>query len=160
MEEDPALYTRFAKMVQAIIDAFREGRLSDAEYLIKARDVRTTVVRETQGGGRADVPETVRGNALTAALYGQAEASIREISGSDTEEIATLIAVEFATIIDRHKRVGWVNDVDIEKLMRQDMDDFLLDEIKGRRGQYGLDFDLIDAMLDQAIARARKLAAQ
>lgn len=43
---------------------------------------------------------------------------------------------------------------------RKDMDDFLIDEIKNKRGQYGLDFDLIDEMLDQAIARARKLAAQ
>ena len=160
MEEDPALYTRFARMVQAIIDAFRAGRLSEAEYLNKAREVRTTVVRESQGGGREDVPERVRGNALTAALYGQAAESMREISGTGIEEIATLIAIEFSSIINRHKRVGWVHDSDIEKLMRQDMDDFLLDEIKGRRGQYGLDFDLIDTMLDQAIARARKLAAQ
>lgn len=76
------------------------------------------------------------------------------------EEMASLIALKFANIIGQHARVGWTNDADIEKLMRQDMDDFLIDEIKNKRGQYGLDFDLVDEMLDQAIARARKLAAQ
>jgi type I restriction enzyme R subunit len=118
------------------------------------------VVRETTGRGGEDVPESVRGNPLTAALFRQAAESMRDISASGTEDIATLIALEFARIIARHKRVGWAHDADIEKLMRQDMDDFLIDEIKGRRGQYGLDFDRIDLMLDQAIARARKLAAQ
>lgn len=160
MEEDPALYARFSRMVQEIIDAFREGRLSEAEYLNQAQEVRATVVRESQGQGGGDLPEAVRGTPLTSALYRQAAESMREISGAQTEDIASLIALEFANIISRHARVGWTNDADVEKLMRQDMDDFLIDEIKNKRGQYGLDFDLIDEMLDQAIARARKLAAQ
>jgi hypothetical protein len=97
---------------------------------------------------------------LTSALFRQAAESMREISGTQTEDIASLIALGFANIIARHTRVGWTNDADVEKLMRHDMDDFLIDEIKNKRGQYGLGFDLIDEMLDQAIARARKLAAQ
>lgn len=160
MEEDPALYARFSKMVQEIIDAFREGRLNEKEYLSKAREARDTVVCETRGRGGEDLPDSVRGHPLSSALYRQAAEAMQEISGSATSEIATLIATEFAAIIMRHARVGWTNDTDVEKLMRQDMDDYLIDEIKGRRGQYGLDFDRIDMMLDSAIARARKLAAQ
>jgi hypothetical protein len=117
-------------------------------------------VREAQGEGGGDLPEAVRGNPLTSALYRQAADSMREVSGVQAEEMASLIALKFANIIGQHARVGWTNDADIEKLMRQDMDDFLIDEIKNKRGQYGLDFDLVDEMLDQAIARARKLAAQ
>lgn len=160
MEDDPALYARFSRMVQEIIDAFREGRLSEADYLNKAKEVRATLVREAQGQGGGDLPAAVRGSPLTSALYRQAAESMREISDALTEEIASLIAVEFTGIVGRHARVGWTNDADVEKLMRQDMDDFLIDEIKGRRGQHDLDFELIDTMLDQSIARARKLAFQ
>jgi type I restriction enzyme, R subunit len=160
MEEDPALYARFSRMVQEIINAFREGRLSEADYLNKAKEVRALVVCETQGQGGGDVPEAVLGNPLTSALYRQANEAMREISGPQTEEIASVIALAFTRFVARHARVGWTNDADVEKLMRQDMDDFLIDEVKGKRGQYGLDFDQIDMMLDQAIARARKLAAQ
>jgi type I restriction enzyme R subunit len=158
MDEDPALYRRFASMIKDIIEEFRAGRLTEAEYLERAKAAREEIVCSASGGG-ADVPDSVRGNPIRAALYRQAAEGLAGVSGSKAGEIAELIAIEFAVIVQRHKRVGWTSDPDVEKAMRQDMDDFLFDEVKGKRGQYGLDVAIIDDLLDAAIRIAKRQAA-
>ena len=39
MAEDPAFYKRFSEMLEEAIRAFREQRISDAEYLIEISGV-------------------------------------------------------------------------------------------------------------------------
>lgn len=160
MDDDPALYRRFSAMVSDIIDQFRAGRLSEAEYLAKAKEVRGSIVKEAGGRGGEDLPESVRHNPLTSAFYRQAAEEMCDISGSATSEIAAVIASEFTNIIDRHRRIGWATNPDIENDMRRAMDDFLFDEIRDRRGQYGLGEDKIDALMDAAIRIAKRQAAQ
>lgn len=159
MDEDPAMYRRFSRMVQDIIDEFRAGRLSEAEYLERAKAARDEIVAGAAGAAN-DVPEELRGDPLRSALFRQASEDLREVSGALNGEIGGDIAKAFGEIIARHRRVGWTTDPDVEKAMRQDMDDYLFDEIRGRRGQYGLDTELIDQMLDAAIRIAKKQAAQ
>lgn len=159
MDEDPAMYRRFSRMVQDIIDDFRAGRLSEADYLQRAKTVRDEIVAGATGAGD-DVPASVRGDPLRRALYGHAAEDLADISGAEAAEIAELIANAFSDIVAHHRRVGWTTDPDVEKAMHQDMDDYLFDEIRGRRGQYGLDTDRMDQMLDAAIRIAKKQAAQ
>lgn len=159
MEEDPAMYRRFSRMVQDIIDDFRAGRLSEAEYLERAKAVRGEIVAGAAGAAN-DVPVDLRGDPLRSAVYRQAVGEVSEISGTRSGDIAEAIANAFAEIIIRHRRVDWATDPDVEKAMRQDMDDYLFDEIRGRRGQYGLSTDMIDEILDATIRIAKKQAAQ
>ena len=60
----------------------------------------------------------------------------------------------------RHKRVGWTTDPNAENAMRQDMDDYLFDHIKGARGLYGLSVEAMDSLMDAAIAIAKRQAAR
>lgn len=159
MDEDPAMYRRFAKMVQDIIDGFREGRLSEKDYLTKAHEIRDQVVE----GSRAkteETPPSLRGDPLGSAIYGQARDAVEKLAGEQSTEISEEIAVEFASIIERQKRVGWTTDPNAENAMRQDMDDYLFDHIKGTRGLYGLSVETMDSLMDAAIAIAKRQAAR
>lgn len=44
MDEDPAFYQKFSKLIQQAIDDFRARRISDLDYLSKVSDIRDKVV--------------------------------------------------------------------------------------------------------------------
>jgi len=159
MDEDPALYRRFATMVQDIIDAFREGRLSEQEYLARAKDARGEVMKGTQAKSD-ELPASIRGDTVGGAIYRQAVDAIAEIASGQDELIAEEIALEFSRIIQRHKRVGWTNDPNAENAMRQNMDDYLFDHVKGSRGLFGLSTDAMDELMDTSITVAKRQATR
>ena len=47
MQEDPAFYKKFSRMLQDVIDDWRARRLSDAEYLATVRDISDKVVNRS-----------------------------------------------------------------------------------------------------------------
>lgn len=151
MDEDPVFYKRFSALVAEAIEEFRAGRLAEAEYLTRVRDIRDQVVRQGQGD---DVPEAVRGDDLATAVWRVAAEVLATVS--EDAAISTEVGAAFAAIVRKHRRVGWQHDPDVENSIRNEMDDYLYDEIKGRRGLYGLEIDAMDQLIDRAIAIARR----
>lgn len=151
MDEDPVFYKRFSALVAEAIEEFRAGRLAEAEYLTRVRDIRDQVVRQGQSD---DVPEAVRGDDLATAVWRVAAEVLATVS--EDAAISTEVGAAFAAIVRKHRRVGWQHDPDVENSIRNEMDDYLYDEIKGRRGLYGLEIDAMDQLIDRAIAIARR----
>ncbi len=58
MEEDPAFYEKFSKLIQQAIDDFRAKRLADLEYLQRVSKIRDKVVNREHDG----VPEALQDN--------------------------------------------------------------------------------------------------
>ena len=52
MDDDPAFYARFSKMLEDAIEAFRQQRLADAEYLAKVSEIADSI--RTRRGGTAN----------------------------------------------------------------------------------------------------------
>ncbi len=50
--------------------------------------------------------------------------------------------------------MGWQNDRDIENLIRNDIDDFFFEELRGRRGLM-LDPSVLDGIVDEMLGTAR-----
>ena len=71
MEEDPAFYEKFSKLIQKAIDDFRKGRLEAAEYMRNVKDILDQVV----SGNHDDVPDSIRDNGDACAYYGFARTS-------------------------------------------------------------------------------------
>ena len=55
MDDDPAFYARFSKMLEDAIEAFRQQRLADAEYLAKVSEIADSI--RTRRGA---VPQTMQ----------------------------------------------------------------------------------------------------
>jgi type I restriction enzyme, R subunit len=157
MDADPVFYKRFSELVRETIEEFLAGRLSEKDYLDRIVKVRDEVV----AGSRADesVPESVRDDDLAGALYRNSEALLRDAVGGDAPTVAADTALAFAAIVRRHRKIGWQDDIDVQNNIRNAMDAFLYDEIKEARGIFGLDTATMDAVMDSALAIARRQAA-
>ena len=66
MEQDPAFYSKFSKLIQQAIDDFRARRLSDLDYLNRVGEIRDKVVNRQHD----DVPANLHGNDDAMAFYG------------------------------------------------------------------------------------------
>ncbi len=151
MDEDPVFYKRFSALVAEVIEEFRAGRLAEAEYLTRVRDIREHVIHQ---GETDDVPDIVRGDDLATAVWRMAAELLATLS--QDAAISIDVGTAFAAIVRKHRRVGWQHDPDVENSIRNEMDDYLYDEIKGRRGLYGLEIDAMDQLIGRAIGIARR----
>ena len=66
LEQDPAFYEKFSKLIQQAIDDYRAKRLSDLEYLQRVKEIKDAVVSRKGDG----LPLELKGDADAAAVYG------------------------------------------------------------------------------------------
>jgi type I restriction enzyme R subunit len=151
LQQDPAFYEKFSKLIQQAIDDYRAKRISDLEYLRRAREIRESVVSRRMD----DVPATLRGRADAVAMYGVLKPFLTaHIAGNaDEPEVAAKAASDLWSIITRNRKVGFWDDVDAQRRTKNDIDDYLYDELKGKQG-----IALTAAEMDEIIHRAMELA--
>jgi type I restriction enzyme R subunit len=152
MEKDPAFYEKFSKMIQRVIDDFRAKRISDLEYLHRAGEIRDKVVSRRHD----DVPERLQENDDAMAVFGVVKPYFSG-DGQDAasvEEAAADTALAVLDILQRHWKVEFWDDLDAQKRVTNDIDDFLYDEIKGERG-IDLGLEQMDEILEKVMQLAR-----
>jgi type I restriction enzyme R subunit len=79
--------------------------------------------------------------------------------GRDVKAISVEAASELLNIVEAHKVVNWTERDEIQNDMRNDMDDYLFDVLRDKKG-LPLSADIVDAITDRVLAIARsRLAA-
>ncbi|MEQ8826297.1 MAG: hypothetical protein RIC82_00785, partial [Parvibaculum sp.] len=155
-EEDPTYYKRFSELIRQVIEDFRAKSISDLEYLKCVRDIRDQMVRRDT----TDIPEPIRDDPLGRAFYGCLREALSDVQGSgdDAETLSAEAAVQLVGIINSHRRVDWAQDPDVENAMKNDIDDYIFDVI---RGEHNVPFstEAIDALIDRLLMVARRQAA-
>lgn len=151
MEEDPYFYRRFSKILEEAIDAYREQRISDAEYLSRVTEVMNSVVNRTDD----DLPAALKNRDAAKAFYGVvSEVFTRlNLSGDRSKEVAARAAMQIDDIIRRNRVVDWVANLDAQNAMRNEIDDYLY-ELKEESGM-GLSLDDMDLIVENSIEIAR-----
>jgi len=139
MEEDPAFYTKFSKLIQQAIEDFRAKRISALDYLNKVVKLRNKVVGQVHD----DVPDALIGNENAMAYYGVItpflEQSGCEVQGTGITKTQLLqntaadAAIALHAILEVHQKVDFWNDEDAQKQVVNEIDDYLYDELKTRR---------------------------
>jgi type I restriction enzyme R subunit len=152
MEDDPAFYQQFSELIQQTINDFRTKRISEAEYLRKAEEIRNAIVnRKTD-----DLPEELRHNQDALAFYGLLKTYIEKHAQNQTEveTISAEAALAFYNIIDNHVIVDWINNENIQRNMMNDIDDYLYDVL---RDQHDIHFhqDDMDKIIQESLQLAR-----
>ena len=102
-----------------------------------------------------DVPGILLGNGHAIACFGILEPYFgRHVAGAvQAKGVAAEAAVNIWAIVERNKVVGFWDNLDAQRRTMNEMDDFLYDEIRGRRG-----IPLATDEMDEIIERSMQLA--
>lgn len=166
MEENTAFYERFAKLVQKVIDDYRQGRISELEYLKKSEEILATVRR----GHAEDLPPELVGDRHRAAqaFFGvlgealeKAEVTPRQAKEAGTGVDRRRLATDVALLIEERvlpstQIVDWVRSADLIKDVEGAVDDALFDV----RTQHGIGWSTaeIDQLLERMVSMLKKQA--
>jgi len=151
MDEDPAFYEKFSKLIQQAIDDFRSSRISDLEYFNKVMQIREKVTSRQHD----DMPAVLDGNEDAMALYGIIQPFFEQHiqDATHSENITAESAIAIQEILQRHWKVQFWDDSDAQKRTVNDIDDYLYDRVKGDRG-----IDLSLEQMDEIIERTMQVA--
>ncbi|NTU57386.1 MAG: type I restriction endonuclease subunit R [Chlorobiaceae bacterium] len=152
MDEDPAFYQKFSRLIQQAIEDFRAKRISDLEYLHKVVDIRNNVV----GKVHDDVPDTLAGNEDAMAYYGVLKPFLekQDQDAQVLESAASCMAVAICEILVKHRKVHFWDDEDAQNQAINEIDDYLYDELKISRG-FALSVDEMDEIIAKVMLVAR-----
>ena len=152
LEEDPAFYEKFSKLIQQAIDDFKARRISDMEYLNRVSEIREKIVTREHD----DIPQNLLGNDDAMALYGVIKSYFHggEMAAEAFERVASEAALAINSIIQRHWKVHFWDDADAQKRAMNDIDDYLYDEIKGAQGLV-MGLDQMDEIIEKSMQLAR-----
>jgi len=152
LEQDPAFYEKFSRLIQQAIDDYRAKRLSDLEYLQRVTEIKEAVVSRKGD----DLPPALNGGADVAAVYGLLRPFVANHLG-DAEQAQTTAAEAAMAVWDifrRNRKVGYWDDLDAQRRTMNEIDDYLYDEVKGARG-IALSTDEMDEIIDKTMQLAR-----
>ena len=151
MREDPAFYRQFSELLKEAIRAFREQRLSDAEYLQRVSKIAERVRNRTVD----DIPEALVQRDVAKAFFGV----LQEAFSTDTNRAVDLRAIttDASLVIDdilqEHRIVNWTRNTDIQNRMKGAIEDYLFELMD--RENLMLSFDEIDYILESVLDIAR-----
>lgn len=152
MDEDPAFYEKFSKLIQQAIEDFRAKRLSDLDYLNKVVEIRNKVV----GKVHDDIPYKLSGNEDAMAYFGVLKPFLEkhELGEEDLESAAADTAIAIHGILEKHRKVHFWDDEDAQKQAVNEIDDYLYDELKTERG-IELSLDQMDDIIEKVMQVAK-----
>lgn len=151
MQEDPAFYRRFSEMLEDAIRAFREQRLSDAEYLCKVTEIAEKVKNRTGD----DIPEGLAHREVAKAFFGVLQDVFTAYGGDtfDARTASTDASLAIDDIIQQNRIVNWTNNTDVQNRMMGAIEDYLF-ELKENHG-VDLTFEDMDRILEMVLDIAR-----
>ena len=143
-DENPAYYKKFSERIEEAIQAYKDKRISEAEYLERMKEI----LRDFRSGASGvTYPDNIRKNPNAQAFYGVVKEIIGEtndLTGKD--ELMGELALKVDEIIEEHSKVDWHDNMEVHNRIAQELDDLLYDFAK----EHGLklDFDQIDKIIE------------
>jgi type I restriction enzyme R subunit len=150
MEEAPFFYRRLSKTLLDVIEDWREGRTTDAEYLNRATEIEAVVLNRVGD----DLPAELHTEAAKA-FYGLVNEVFSQLRRpvADARAISIEAALKIDEIVQRNRVVDWTSSDDAQNVIRNEIDDYLYELKEVRNVELGL--DEMDRILDGAIRIAR-----
>jgi type I restriction enzyme R subunit len=149
MDEDPALYRGFAELVEETIQAYRQGRIDQLEYLRRAQQALDALRAGNQGGAPAQLTRYRD----AGAYYGVIREPLATY-GLSEERIAEL-AIAQEELIEANKVTDWESNLDVQRRIKRQLDR----QLGELEREAGVEFELaqLDVLIEQLleVARAR-----
>lgn len=122
-DENPAYYKTFSQRIEEIINAYKDKRISDADYLKRMNTVKADFRKGYTG---TIYPDNIKNDANAQAFFGVAEEIFEEnIDMEGKKEILADIAKQIDLIIYKNSKVDWHNNPDVHSKITQEINDVL-----------------------------------
>ena len=156
MDDDPVFYRRFSKILEEAIEAYRERRISEGEYLKRATEAMEAVVTRTGD----NLPPVLRHRDVAKAFYGVVNEVLGRLPvGAETlPGLAADVAVRIDDAIQARVGVDWRTNMDRQNEMRNAIDD-LLYAVKSEHG-LALTVEDMDAIIERSLEIAKNRYAR
>ncbi len=157
-DENPAYYKKFSERIEEILNAYKNKRISEAEYLERMRKVMKDFRKGYSG---VKYPEKIKKNVNAQAFYGvikevleqediynpeSSEVIKEESKIYNYENILADIAMEVDKIIEEYRKVDWHDNPDVHKNISREIDGILY--IAKKKHFPNLTFDQIDKIIE------------
>lgn len=159
MEEDPAFYSTFSRLVEDAINDFAQNRIDEATYLNRIKSLGES------GGARAKaLPIAIRDEPVAQAFYGllrpalEPHLSAQGKTETEVDETAAQWALQTDGIIQKALIVNWQHNEDLQKQLEIDLETAWHEGAKG--SGFAWDYDDIDALLERTLEIAKRRYAQ
>ncbi len=157
MNEDPVYYKKLSRLIKDTIDDYHQHRISEVEYLNKARKFED----QFHSGKQDNIPNNLEGNETGIAFYNLINEIFKGVltRTEDKPNIAAIMAQGIDEVIrsivfeNGNPIIDWVNKSDIEGKIRIEIDDYLYD-LKIKQN-VELPFDLIDQLVEEGLKVAK-----
>ena len=151
MRKDPAFYRQFSELLEDAIRAFREQRLSDAEYLQKVERIAERVRNRTGD----DIPTARAHRDVAKAFFGvlQEVFSDHTVQVANVRDIGATVSLAIDDIVQEHRIVHWTRNTDVQNRMKLAIEDYLFELME--RENLELSFEEIDRILESVLDIAR-----
>ncbi|OGH56407.1 MAG: restriction endonuclease subunit R [Candidatus Lindowbacteria bacterium RIFCSPLOWO2_12_FULL_62_27] len=153
MDEDPAFYKKFSKLLEETIRDYRNKRVSDAEYLNRAQEIMESVRNRTGD----ELPAKIRNEGVARAFYGVVHEALESRGGDgfNARDVSADLGIKIDEIVRANKIVAWPDNEDVKNKMRNEIEDVLVET--NEKYKLDLDYDAIDSIMERAldVARAR-----
>lgn len=155
MEEDPVFYKKLSELILETIREYHQQRLSEAEYLKRAKENEETFLK----GQQDDLPGAIQGKAIATSYFNLITDLLTPFRQTERKDQSAELALEVdacfhAQIFDGDKPiVDWQNNPDIEGKVKIALDDIFFDF----QSKYNLELDLnqLDELVEEVLKVAR-----
>ena len=145
-KEDPAYYKKFSTRIEETIEAYRNRRITDSEYLQKMQDIKEDFRKGNSGIVYPSNITTENSRAFYGVIYDKLIPRMKENTNiEEMGEIALTIQREIESKIKR----DWHYNTDIHNEIAQAIDDTIF--MYATRKNISLDLEELDKLIEEII---------
>lgn len=145
-KEDPAYYKKFSTRIEETIEAYRNRRITDSEYLQKMQDIKEDFRKGNSGISYPTNITTENSRAFYGVIYDKLIPRMKENANiEEIGEIALTIQKEIESKIKR----DWHYNTDIHNEIAQAIDDTIF--MYATRKNINLDLEELDKLIEEII---------
>lgn len=145
-KEDPAYYKKFSTRIEETIEAYRNRRITDSEYLQKMQDIKEDFRKGNSGISYPTNITTENSRAFYGVIYDKLIPRMKE--NTNIEEIGE-IALTIQREIESKIKRDWHYNTDIHNEIAQAIDDTIF--MYATRKNINLDLEELDKLIEEII---------
>lgn len=143
-DSDPEFYDRFSKKIQEILEEMRLGKLADIEALKQLKFVSDDVIDKKDH----DLPLNIVTQKGSDIFYRNLQSLFQKFNLST--DLYVSIVLDIFRIIKNESIVDWHKNLDVKRKIKNVIDDYLYDVVKGEKG-IALDTEDTTKIIDECL---------